>query len=350
MRIAIVSSYPPRHCGIGMYAHAQAARLRAEGLTVTVISPPDGDGDVRVPFSDGREFREAARRGASFDRIIVHFQPGLYYRPGATAALSKIRTSLGLLALVRRRPQTEILVHEAHRPTRWRPDHVILRRAFAHARLVFHTNAEHEAFERDYRMRVPAQIVDHRDGVHVEGPRDRDAARRHLGLDPSEPLFVCAGFLHPWKGFDRAVRAFGGSEGPGRLVIVGSVRDAVPANIDYAAELRRLADATDGVTLLEAFQSDEDFDAWVSAADRLILPYTRAWSSGALARARLLGTPAIVSAVGGLLEQVGPEDEVIRSDDELRRAIQRIRGSERSDVAASRDAARPPSAGPSRPS
>ena len=135
----------------------------------------------------------------------------------------------------------------------------------------------------------------------------------------TEPLLVCAGFLHPWKGFDRAVRAFAASEGPGRLVIVGSVRDAVPANIDYAAELRRLVDATDGVTLLEAFQSDEDFDAWVSAADRLILPYTRAWSSGALARARLLGTPAIVSAVGGLVEQVGPEDEVVRSDDELRR-------------------------------
>jgi glycosyltransferase involved in cell wall biosynthesis len=352
MRIAIVSSYPPRHCGIGIYARAQSERLQSEGHTVTVISPPDGDGDVRVPFSDGREFREAASRGSSFDRIIVHFQPGLHFRPGATAALSKIRTSLGLHALVRRHQRTEILVHEAHRPTRWRPDHVILRRAFARARLLFHTEAEHHAFERDYRMRVPAQIVDHRDGVRVEGPRDRDAARRHLGLDPSEPLLVCAGFLHPWKGFDRAVRAFAASEGPGRLVIVGSVRDAVPANVRYAADLRRLAATTDGVTLIERFQGDEDFDAWVSAADRLVVPYTRAWSSGALARARSLGTPAIVSAVGGLVEQVGPEDEVVRSDDELRLAIHRVRASERSDAATSHSpgGGRPPSAGPSRPS
>ena len=352
MRIAIVSSYPPRHCGIGIYARAQSERLRDEGHTVTVISPPDGDGDLRVPFVAGREFRETARQGGSFDRIIVHFQPGLHYRPGATAALSKIRTSLGLHALVRARPQTEILVHEAHRPTRWRPDHVILRRAFAHARLLFHTEAEHRAFERDHRMRVRAQIVDHREGVRVDEPRDRDEARRHLGLDPSGPLFLCAGFLHRWKGFDRAVRAFAATEGPGRLVIVGSVRDAVPANVSYAADLRRLAAATDGVTLIEKFQSDDDFDAWVSAADRLILPYTRAWSSGALARARLLGTAAIVSAVGGLVEQVGPEDEVVRSDDELGRAIQRIRSPARSDTAASPSpaAARPPSAGPSRPS
>ncbi len=352
MRIAIVSSYPPRHCGIGAYAHAQALRLRADGHAVTVISPPDGDGDVRVPFAGGREFREASRRGASFDRIVVHFQPGLFYRPGASAALSKIRTSLGLLSLVRRHPQTEILVHEAHRPTRWRPDHVLLRQAFARARLLFHTNAEHRAFERDYRMQVDARIVDHRDGVRVEGIRDRGAARRHLGLDPSEPLLLCAGFLHPWKGFDRAVRAFAASEGPGRLVIVGSVRDAVPANVAYANELRGLADRTDGVTFLEGFPSDEDFDAWVSAADRLLLPYTRAWSSGALARARSLGTTAIVTDVGGLVEQIGPDDEVVRSDDELRLAIQRVRGSGRRDVAASRSPAAgpPPSAEPSPPS
>ena len=352
MRIAIVSSFPPRHCGIGAYAHVQTTRLLAEGHTVTVISPPDGDGDVRVPFANGREFREAARRGASFDRIIIHFQPGLHFRPGATAALSKIRSALGLHALVRTRPQTEILVHEAPRPTRWRPDHLILRRAFARARLLFHTSVEHESFERAYRIRVPAQIVDHRDGVRVDGPRDRDAARRHLGLDPSEPLFVCAGFLHPWKSFERAVRAFAASEGPGRLVIVGSVRDPLPANVAYAADLRRLAAATDGVTLIEEFQSDEDFDAWVSAADRLVLPYTRAWSSGALARARLLGTPAIVSAVGGLVEQVGPDDEVVRSDDELRGAIQRIRGSARWDATPTPTpgAAHPPSAGLSRPS
>jgi glycosyltransferase involved in cell wall biosynthesis len=352
MQIAVVSSYPPRHCGIGIYARAQAERLKVEGHAVTVISPPDGDGDVLVPFADGRAFREAARRGGTFDRIIVHFQPGLYYRPGAAAALSKIRTSLGLHALVRRRPQTEILVHEAHRPTRWRPDHVILRRAFARARLLFHTEAEHAAFERDYRMRVPARIVDHREGVRVGGPGERDAARRHLGLDPSEPLLVCAGFLHPWKGFDRAVRAFAASEGPGRLVIVGSVRDAVPANVRYADDLRSLAAATDGVTLIEGYQSDEDFDAWMSAADRLILPYTRAWSSGALARARLLGTPAIVSAVGGLVEQASPGDEIVRTDEELRRAIQRVRGTARSDATTTPTpgAARPPSAGPSRPS
>jgi hypothetical protein len=43
----------------------------------------------------------------------------------------------------------------------------------------------------------------------------------------------------------------------------------------------------------------------------------RAWSSGALARAQKLGTPAFVAAVGGLAEQAGPGDAVFRNDGEL---------------------------------
>lgn len=55
--------------------------------------------------------------------------------------------------------------------------------------------------------------------------------------------------------------------------------------------------ATSSVTLIEEYVSDEDFDMWIVAADVLLLPYRRAWSSGALARARLLGTRSIVSSV-----------------------------------------------------
>ena len=90
MRVLVVSSYPPRHCGIGAYARVQVEALRQKGDDVTVLSPPDGDGDVRVPFHGGRPFRRAARDGASFDRILVHFQPSLFYRP--RAPLSKIGT------------------------------------------------------------------------------------------------------------------------------------------------------------------------------------------------------------------------------------------------------------------
>lgn len=325
MRIVIVSSYPPRHCGIGVYARAQVDRLRAHGHDVVVISPPDGEGEIRVPFGRGRQFREAVRVGRKADRIIVHFQPGLHYLPGAWAAVSKIRTSLALLSLVRRRPQVEILVHESTpRPPWWRPDHMILARVFATAQLSFHTDAERRALERDYRVQIHARLVDHRDGVDVSDRVTRADARRRLGLDPRERLFLCAGFLHPWKGFERAIRAFEIAGKPGTLAIVGSVRDPTPENLAYADGLRALTETVTGVSLIEDFVDDETFDLWIVAADRLVLPYRRAWSSGALARARVLGTPAIASAIGGLLEQSGPEDELFVSDDDLGSLFRRL--------------------------
>jgi glycosyltransferase involved in cell wall biosynthesis len=320
MRVLIVSSYPPRHCGIAVYASAQVERLRADGDDVLVISPPDGDGDVRVPFEHGLEFREARLRGADRDLIIVHFQPSLYYARGPAAAISKIRTSAALLALVRARPQVELLVHEAtpHPPV-WRPDHLLLRSVFAGASLVFHTDSERRSLERDYHVRVHDRRTDHRAGIQLHDVPTKEDARRRVRFDPRDRIFLCAGFFHPWKGFDRAIQAFAGSGADARLVIVGSVREETKENLAFAEELHRLAGRTAGVELIEGFQSDEDFDVWIRAADRVVIPYRRAWSSGALARANTVGTPAIVSDVGGLAEQVGPRDVLFRSDEELRR-------------------------------
>ncbi len=319
MRVLVVSSYPPRHCGIGAYARDQVARLRAEGHLVTVLSPPDGEGDVRAEFVGGRAFRRAAAMAPGFDRVVVHFQPALYFAP--RAAVSKVLTSASLLWLVLRRHNVEILVHEADRPIRWRPDYALLRMAFRTAsRLVFHTEAERASLERDYRIAVRGTVIRH-EAAAVAPPVPREVARERLGIGgAAEPVFVCAGFLQPSKGFDRAVRAFPAAGG-GSLFVVGSVRDRTPENEAYAAELRASCERTSGAAFDERFLSDQDFDRWVAAADWLVLPYRRAWSSGVLARAQAIGTPAIVTAAGGLAEQAGPNDVVATSDEELATAL-----------------------------
>jgi glycosyltransferase involved in cell wall biosynthesis/multidrug transporter EmrE-like cation transporter len=319
MRILVVSSYPPRHCGIGAYARDQVARLRTDGHSVTVLSPPDGAGDLRVPFFGGRPFFRAARSGGGFDRIVVHFQPALYYRP--RAVLSKVGTSLGLLWLAVRRRQLDILVHEADPPVRWRPDYFLLRLAFrAAGRVSFHTGAEREALERQYRVRVRAALIPHRVAPAGSGPPPPLEARGRLGVSEDGPVFVCPGFLHPDKGFDRAVRAFAAS-GSGRLFVVGSVRDHTAENRAHAEKLREECRSTPGAAMIESFLSDEEFDLWMAAADWIVLPYRRSWSSGVLARAHALGRPAIVADVGGLGEQAEGADMLFRDDDGLVRAL-----------------------------
>jgi glycosyltransferase involved in cell wall biosynthesis len=322
-RVLVVSPYPPRHCGIGRYAAAQVERLREEGNQVTVLSPPDGGGDMRIDFFDGRPFFAAARRGGDYDRVVVHFQPGLYYRPHAPVA--RVMASLGLLWLLVRRRQTEVVVHEADPPKLWRPDYLLLAAAFGAAPvLLFHTHREREALERRYRVGVRARLIRHEDGVRIEAPPSRADARGRLNIPPDEPVFVCPGFIHPNKGFDRAVAAFRDAGIRGRLYIVGSVKDAIPTNVAHVRILREMAAATPGVELVERFVDDDEFDAWIAAADAVLLPYRRSWSSGVLARAHALGTPAVAMAVGGITEQASADDVVVADDAELEKTLARL--------------------------
>lgn len=317
LRVLMVSSYPPRRCGIGAYAAAGAERLRSDGHEVTVLSPPDGDGDVRVPFWGGRPFRAAVRLGRQSGRIIVHFQPALYYRP--RAPLSKVATSLSLWWLCVRRRQTEVLIHEADPPRRWRPDYLLLAAAFRSAPLLlFHTAAERDRLEREYGVRVRSRVVDHRDGIVVRSRPTRREARDRLGVPLDEAVFVSAGFIHPDKGLERAVRALGPS---GRLYVVGSVKDRTSRNLAYLERLREAAARAERVELVEGYVDEAELDTWVAAADAVVLPYRRSWSSGALARAQSLGVPAVVTAVGGLPEQASASDIVVEDDRGLAEAM-----------------------------
>jgi glycosyltransferase involved in cell wall biosynthesis len=329
-RVLVVSSYPPRHCGVGAYARTQVERLRHEGHQVTVLSPPDGDGDVRVPFHGGRPFLAASRLGRDADRIVVHFQPALYYRP--RAPLSKMGTSLGLLRLCLKRPRTEVLVHEADVPKRWRPDYLLLAAAFRAApALLFHSAAERDRLRHTYGVRVRSRIVPHVEGVTVHDSVSRTEARGRLRLSAEETVLVCPGFLHPDKGIERAVGAFRSARA-GRLYVVGSVKDRTPRNEAYAAALREQVHETQRAELVERYLDDLEFDLWIAAADAVVLPYRRSWSSGALARAQALGTPVIVTAVGGLAEQASTRDVVVHDDEGLGAAVAAIVSPKASEV------------------
>ena len=326
-RVLVVAPYPPRRCGIGAYAAAQVERLREQGDEVRVISPPDGDGDVRVRFDGGRPFRAARRLGAGDDRILVHFQPALYYRP--RAPVSKVATSFALLRLCRTRAQTEILVHEADVPSRWRPDYVLLRQAFAAApALLFHTDSERRELERVYRVDVRARIVDHRDGIPIRRRLSRAEARRELALPDDGPLFACLGFVHPDKGYERAIAAVRRLPGA-RLYVLGEVRDRNERNLAYARRLAEEAAGEDRIVIDERYLDEGELDVWTAAADAVVLPYRRSWSSGALARAQALGTPAVVTDVGGLADQASDDDVVVAGDEELLEALTRLGGARR---------------------
>jgi Glycosyl transferases group 1 len=204
-------------------------------------------------------------------------------------------------------------------------------------RIVLHTEAEHRAFLEAFRV-DPARVdvAEHGGSFVRRTGLDRAGARRRLGLPEDAFVFLSIGFIQPHKGFDRAIDAFAALSAAGlgppraRLDIVGSVRVEEPDYVSHLDRLRELAAATPGVTVHPGYVSDELFDVWLVAADLVVLPYRRIWSSGVLERAALYDRPVVATRVGGLADQA-PAGTVLVDDDEslvaaLRAAVEPATG------------------------
>jgi glycosyltransferase involved in cell wall biosynthesis len=329
MNVLVVSSYPPMPCGIGAYAAQQVEALRRGGDAVDVLSPLEGEGDLHANlFGCARPARLLTRLWA-YDRVWVHYTPGFFYRPDS--AFNRMMTSLGWLAvaLVARR-RLRFIIHETdyevdapmeERSARRRIDRWIWRLAGG---VAFHSERERDAFLRRFDLRAHPkwEIVEH--GRHF-APRcamNREEARRSLGIPAESTVFLCIGFIQPHKGFDRAAQAMASVDSlDARLYVVGSVRlDWAPAR-EFAVELHRRAARDRRCVFIETYVTDELFDAWIVAADCVVIPYRKIWSSGVAARAAMLGRPVIASAAGGLSEQLPEGSRVFQSDEELAEAM-----------------------------
>jgi glycosyltransferase involved in cell wall biosynthesis len=168
-------------------------------------------------------------------------------------------------------------------------------------------------------------VVDH--GAHFTTTvrATHAEARERLGLPADRTLLVMIGFLSPSdpdKGYDRAIAAARAVPDV-ELHIVGSPIREAPEVDALLAQLRAAA-REPRIHLHEGFVDDEAFDLWLRAADAVLTPYRTGSSSGVLARARLLGTPFVTSDAGGLAEQAGPDDFVVRDDAELIAAVRAL--------------------------
>lgn len=326
MRVAILSSFPPEVCGIAEYAQQQATRLERDGHGVDRIAldPLRWQGWTREAVAS----LETRLRAA--DRAILHYQVGLFLdKTRSPRVLRFIVPHLALRRLARRVPHLEVVVHESSWKV-WRGrgeglQYPFVRRFFAAApKLVFHTLAEKAEFEREFRLDRPSEVVPHHLDFVAHTARDQAEARRVRGVPRDERMALCIGFYAEPKGFEDAAARFVALRQAGKLSpkaklrIVTSVREE--GDVVKQAELERLRASMQGdtgVVVDVRYVTNEEFDDWLMAADLVLLPYRRSFSSGIAARAVLLGRPVAVRDVGGLGEQIGKSGRRYRTDDEL---------------------------------
>jgi glycosyltransferase involved in cell wall biosynthesis len=319
----MVSTHPPTRCGIGAYGEQSVAQLRAQGHVVDVVSP-DGQGNVDFAWDlrGGAKLLRLFRLLPYYDRVSIQYHWAFFYND---PFLRKRRwetliTTLNFVLLFLRSRKLEVVAHEIpYIPGKqgW----LYKWKWMVAPKVVFHTPKERERFEQHYHLRLSDSRVEYRrhDDVYQKfGQHSRLSARQQLGLPADGLIFLCIGFIQRHKGFHRAVEAFAKAQPrDAQLFVVGSLRVMDSENRRYFAELQGLIARQANVHMVESFVSNEEFDTWITASDCVVLPYSEIWSSAVLGRAQLLDRPAIVSAVGGLPDQICQRDVLFHTDEEL---------------------------------
>jgi glycosyltransferase involved in cell wall biosynthesis len=329
MRILVVSPYPPVRDGIAAYALQSVARLRRDGHVVDVLSPYPSAAHHHLELGTMRGTLGLIPYMRRYDTVIVNYHPDVFFR--ATAGLiERQRVAAALAVAWRAARDLEVRVHEAdysrpHRGLSGAASRAMWRSA---KRIVVHTETERNAFHAAYGLPLSRiSVAAHGGDFAMRTAATRQEARARLGIPEAAVMFLAIGFIQPHKGFDRAVRAFAAlrtNAGAARLDIVGSVRVEEQHYVAYLEELRALIHATEDAHLHLGFISDEQFDAWIVAADAVVLPYRYIWSSGVLERAALYHRPVIATRVGGLADQARDNTVLVDSDEQLTDAMQRI--------------------------
>ena len=292
MRVLHVAQ--PTTAGVAEVARTLAADQVAHGLDVHVACPLDGMLANAATTAGARHHRWEARRGPgptvpnetrALAAIVKATKPDVVHLHSSKAGLA------GRLAIRGRVPTV-------FQPHAWsflavtgRSRSAALaweRWASRWTHALVAVSEDELRTGREHGVTAPGEVVPTGVDLARHGPRDRDAARRELGLD-DEPLAVCVGRLCEQKGQDALLAHWGN----GRLALVGDGPDA--------ETLRR--GAPGGVTFAGGVA---DPRPWYAAADVVVVPSR--WEGMALVpiEAMAAGRSVVAFGVSGIRESMPP--------------------------------------------
>ena len=342
MKIAWLSSWPPRHCGIATYSEELIAALHHAGNDIHVICHPDGGraGEKEiypVMNTEAHGWDEAVYDTVQkIDPDIVHIQHeyGLYQTFGDHGS--------GLFRLLfRLNVQGKYPVVVTYHSVYSRLNPMIRLYMDVMQRLVFAgvVHAEYQWMNLHANLgRVVDNVYVIPHGAASDLSVSRKESKKKLGLEGKHVVGML-GWFTPTKGFDKVLEIWDDIAqelGDGAfLVLAGDARMGDPNQIDFKQKLLSLIDQCvhkDRIRVeLGSFTPDE-YKNLMASFDLMVMPYTYASQSGNLAHSFALGVPAVVSDLEGLkaeAEASGAAIAVTQGDrEELKRAILTIMGNE----------------------
>ena len=338
MKIAWMSSWPPRHCGIATYSDELVAALRNVGHQIHVICHPDGGRprekqvhpvmDTDMPGWDETLYDTIQKINP--DVLHIQHEYGLYQTSGDNAS--------GLFRLLFRlhvqgKYPSVITYHSVY--TRLNP---MIRLYMDVMQRLVQAGIVHAEYQWMHlhanlgRMVDNVYIIPH--GAAAGVSVSDTAAKKQLGLEDRRVVGMLGWFTQT-KGFDRVLEIWDdlapelGEDTV--LVLAGDARLGDPNQISYKQKLLGLVEKSvhkDRIKVVLGSFTPKQYNDTMASFDLMVMPYTFASQSGNLAHSFALGVPAVVSGLEGLkaeAEASGAALAVTPGDrEELKRAIRTL--------------------------
>jgi len=266
MRIAIISTYPPKKCGIGIYTKNLVESITKKGHSVEVISFKGyGYGDKYVqPLLDKNRFSsylKAVRyiKENKFDRVLIqHEHPfyNIFYFP----------LFVFLLRIAGKKVNINMHTIPPYNNIFRKIIYVLLNTSvmiFA-SQIIVHTSLAKEKLESNTLLKKKVSVIPIPIAQCNAMPKLSEIDRVNL---------LCFGFVHYDKGFDVACEAFAGIKRV-HLNIVGTIHsDFVKRQTPYFNRIKAYSKKYPNIKVIDRFISEDEKKRLFRESDFVLLPY-----------------------------------------------------------------------------
>jgi glycosyltransferase involved in cell wall biosynthesis len=286
LKIGFVSTFPPKNCGIAVYANllAEAVLDSDPAVEICVLAETGarartGDRlEVKVTYDRSDDYLSSILSDVKESGVdLVHFQhaPELYGNENRLLSLVSALAASGIPVVV--------TLHTV-RGARWhralsfsRPTALFHRDLGEHAAIVVHHRSNAQALERQGVAADKVAVIPH--GTTRLETLPTGEARRRLELPEDKVIFLFFGFVHAQKNLHTPVAAFRRilkAHPDICFVMAGSTQAGQWYNELYARFLKRRLSrgiAQGQVFWRQEFVPAELVSAYYSAADVVLLPH-----------------------------------------------------------------------------
>lgn len=294
MRIGIISTYPPIECGIATYTAYLVNQLRLLGNEVYIVSPFGAEGKMVFPVfhsTDSDLHEKVFQTMVRFTPDIVHIQHeyGLFGKqPGINFLPLLYKFKLAKIPVV-------ITLHTVYEDFT-DEQKIVLKGLLPPAdEIIVHEEYQKEAILEKIGKYNSICVIPH-------GVRETNVisnAKKKIGLNRKDKVILLAGYFRAAKGLDRIIRIFpriAKEEPRAVLVIANKMREQGFA--EYQKRFFQLVNESpliDRIRILRGQFPQDIFDAIISSADVIPLPYLIGAQSGFMAHCLAFGRPLVVS-------------------------------------------------------